>query len=136
MKCSDMCAGALRERIGVYRKTLTPDGRGGFTDIWALRVSVRARVDSSSASVRFFAQGHEDAATHRFVIRYRDDIDSTDVILWRGEAYSILRPIDIEARRRWLLLEAKLSRLDEQALKVVTFDTEPVTFGEEIVIYA
>ena len=109
MRCGDICAGDLRQRVTLYRKSRTPDGRGGFDETWSEYATVRARVDTPSASERFFAQGQEDAVTHRFILRYRTDIESTDILVWRGEVYTIRRPIDIEGKRRWLQLDASIS---------------------------
>ena len=35
MKCCDIHAGKLRSKVTIQRKTNTPDGAGGWTEVWA-----------------------------------------------------------------------------------------------------
>ena len=137
MKCGDICTGDLRQKVELYHKSLTSDGRGGFTETWTKYATARARVDTPSASVRFFAKGHEDVLTHMFLVRYRSDIESTDILVWRGEVYDTLRAVDIEGRKKWTQLDAQLMpRADLSELTGVTFNDDAVTFDSEAVTYA
>lgn len=111
MKCGDICTGDLRQKIDLFHEVQIADGRGGFDTEYKRYATVRARVDTPSAAERFFAQGQEDIITHRFILRYRSDIKSTDVLRWRGEMYTVRRPVDIEGRKKWTQLDASLSRV-------------------------
>jgi len=63
----------LNTTLHVWRHTLTPDGSGGFTETWADRGSIKAKVDQSSAEERTLAQ--QAGADHTHNIYGEPDVD-------------------------------------------------------------
>ena len=103
MKCCDIGPSKLRERITIERKVKEPDGMGGFDTRWTTRVEVPAMVHPLSSSELIFAGRLQDNISHRVVIRYRDDLDPSDRIVWRGQELKLSNTwINVEARNKWL----------------------------------
>jgi len=108
MKSCDMGASKLRERVKLQRKNTQSDGAGGLLVEWVTYAEVRAFVNPVSSRERMFSERIEPVITHRIVIRYRDDIDAADRIVWRGHEMRIEPPRNIEARDRWLEFDAEM----------------------------
>lgn len=85
-----MRAGPLRHRIAVQRQELTQDENTGAMVVrWVDACRPWARVEPLSARDLIAAQANHSRVTARIVIRYRDDIDATMRIMYRGKTYTI-----------------------------------------------
>ena len=140
MKSCDMGASKLRERVKLQRKNTQPDGAGGLLVEWVTYAEVRAFVAPVSSRERMFSERIEPVITHRIVIRYRDDIDAADRIVWRGHEMRIEPPRNIEARDRWLEFDAEMGVAvfaDGFETVQLTADGSTVTADEEdVIVYA
>lgn len=99
----------LSERISVVYFETTRNARGDIvkgTEI--TRCTVWAKVLPLSGRIEDETPQRENIVTYRITIRYRQDIKPDDEIVWRGRRLKITTPpIDIESRRRWVVIEAK-----------------------------
>ncbi len=111
-------AGALRERIELQHQVRESDGAGGWHTKWEPYATVWGSVDAVSSGERMFAERIQGEITHRIVIRYRDDIEFDDRIVWRGYEIRFDPPRNVESRDRWLEFDAVLG--------------EAVSTGEEV----
>jgi len=97
--------GELKKRITVQEVVETPDGGGGFTDAWQ---SISTNPDlyasitplSSGESLKFHQL--ENSATHKIIIRYRDDLTTSMRILNGTTVYDINAIADIKGRNEYL----------------------------------
>lgn len=99
----------LHERITIRRYTKTRDSDGNIIDGEAhTRATVWAKVIPISARINDSAEETENIVTYRVTIRYRDDIEPTDEILWRGRRLTLTSPpYDIESRKTWTVMECR-----------------------------
>lgn len=82
--------GRMRDVIEIQRKTVTRGELGEQVSSWATLAKVFAEVnfDMGSESPRRQTEGEFESPAN-FVIRYRNDIRSSDRILFRAKIYSI-----------------------------------------------
>lgn len=102
-----MNIGKLDERITFRRKSLTPDGMGGQDAAEAnipTTPTVWAQVTNMSGTENFTEQRMEATARMLFRIRYRSDIQESDIILWRGKLHNIRHIDDQGPRQRFLTI--------------------------------
>lgn len=101
--------GEMRTRVTIKTRSVT-DGLGGFqtptlvtlASMWARWVGVHGSEAWAASSV-----GAVQAAT--VLIRYRDDIDTTCVVVLNGNNYEITSIDDIQQRHEYL--ELKVQRM-------------------------
>lgn len=105
MKCCDLTAGMLRQRIELQAEQSTPDGSGGLTTEWHTFATVRAHIKALSGAQRLQAERLESVVRYRAVIRFRDDVFANVRVLYNGRAYNVQAVWDIEERRQWLELD-------------------------------
>ena len=70
----DMRAGTLKHSIEIQEKTSTPDGMGGYTDVWNTIYSCRASIWPLSAKERFDTMKMELVVDHRIGMRHPREI--------------------------------------------------------------
>lgn len=120
MKCCEMHAGLLTERVAIERLTNVPDGYGGYTREWTAdpEGGVPASLRPLSGTEALRAQRISPSATYRLYIRFRADANGNpyytpaDRVMFQGRAFDILNLFDLEMQHRWiemLLNEGKLS---------------------------
>jgi SPP1 family predicted phage head-tail adaptor len=100
--------GELSERLGLERKTRTPDGAGGASVAWTEYAEVWALVRPMSGRERAHAAREEANALYLVVIRYRDDVLDADRLAWRGRHLNIRFRKDRGPRPLWLEFEAEM----------------------------
>lgn len=92
-------AGKLRERITIQRATTRKNAHGQVvTDAVAPLATVWAGKWQLSTKDVTRQAGQSAQAEAKFLIRFRDDIKSTDTVLYRGKTYSILGTEEYEDR--------------------------------------
>lgn len=100
--------GELTERVTFRRETLTDDGMGGQTVTWtavAPNVWAKARALSGGEAERFDKLNA--TAMVRFIIRYRDDLQHDDQIVWNGVEHNIRYIEPTSSRRLYLAIDAE-----------------------------
>ena len=99
----------LHERIEFLCFDKERDSEGNIIDgaehtratVWAKVLPIAARIGDGT-------QETENIVTYRVTIRYREDIEPTDEILWRGKRLALVAPpYDVESRRIWTVLECR-----------------------------
>lgn len=107
MKCCDITAGMLREKLTIQRQELTQDALGGDVKQFVSIASVFGYVRPTGGSERVFGQQLEATITHKIVIRYRTNINPADRILLRSEPLQIRRILNLEMRDKFLELHCE-----------------------------
>lgn len=105
-----MKAGALDQRITFQTYTFTPDGGGGQTRALG-NVASTPTVWAGVKAVRGSEVYREDRTaaigSYLFTVRYRDDINEGDVVIWRSETYNIRNVKRSSGRKLYSVIEAE-----------------------------
>lgn len=97
----------LRERVTIERPVESLDSMGGRARIWEHVATIHAAVTGRFGEERF-ARGIEAATiNYRIIIRFRQDVDASCRILWRGKRLDVTAAYDAEGRRCWLTIDAQ-----------------------------
>lgn len=105
----DVTIDDLHERIEIQYREKTRDIDGNIVDgeihtraaVWAKIIPVTARIGEQSEET-------ENKIIYRISIRYREDIEPTDEILWRGKRLELASPpYDVDSRRMWTIFECR-----------------------------
>jgi SPP1 family predicted phage head-tail adaptor len=96
----------LDQRVTIQRETREDDGQGGAVLSWKDIATVWAHVRPMSGRERERAGAVNAEARYLIVIRYRNDIDESDVVVWNGKRFNI-RFAKERARVPFLELEAE-----------------------------
>lgn len=104
MKCCDYTASMLRHMVALQRVTKTADGAGGWDKSWTTIATLYAYMRASGGGERFFADRLNMEIRYVAVIRYRENIQASDRIVFDGKAYQIRSIIDVEFKKKWLEL--------------------------------
>jgi len=97
--------GKLNQRITIQRAVKTDDGGGGFNFSWQSVVnnpSVYAAIQPLSAGESFQFSKLEFKASHRIIIRYREDITTEMKIVSGDKSYTIKAVQDIQGLKNYL----------------------------------
>ena len=113
MKCCDVTAKDLRSLIVIERETVTPDGQGGNTSVWAEDPSGGVWAKWKAVSGRDAYQAMRDAPliNVKATIRFRGDgndapyYSPADRVVYRGRYYAIQAVRDPDDRQKWLELD-------------------------------
>jgi len=97
----------LRKAITIQEKTLTPDGQGGFTEVWSVFASVEAEVERAEASEANESGRLNNTQDLKFVFRYTDGITSDMRILYDSRVMPIRSVINYGDRDQWLEVVAE-----------------------------
>ena len=102
----------LTERISIVYQTTVLNERGNaIRSQDMVRCSVWAKVLPISARSMLGSVELEAEVTYRIVIRYRNDIEPNDQIIWNGKRMDLTAPpYNAESRRIWTVLECKEAR--------------------------
>lgn len=84
----------LRRRITVEQPVLTDDGLGGHTTSWNNVATIWAEVTPLRGDEQILNERLAMVATHRFTIRYREDVFANMRIGYDGKYYNIRSIID------------------------------------------
>lgn len=95
----------LDQRITLQRQLPGQDGLGEVNGAWVDVQDVFAQAQPLRGRELFNAAQMQASVDVRFVVRWRDDIDATWRVLWRGVAHEITAPpIDVDGQQQWLEL--------------------------------
>lgn len=96
-------AGALNERVTIYRLDKQLDNMGGYTETEREIGSFFAHVNVVSARDNVIADQMRELRTHEVILRLGTvDVMQGDIVAWRGSR------LDVRATRpmaRWLILD-------------------------------
>lgn len=101
-------AGELDQKIQILRLIKVEDGYGGFeTEESVFIPSLWAKIKPNSGGETYAYEQVTEVETVTFVIRYREDILQTDIIVWRGVKFNIRNIPSINFRSTWLEITAE-----------------------------
>lgn len=104
-------AGKLRHRIVIQALTRVEDSNGDAVESWAnLDTPPETWAGYEPVSVRDFIQSRAEQSevASRFTVRYRNDLDASMRILFRGQAHNILGVLpDKDSGLEYLTLPCK-----------------------------
>ena len=82
--------GELDQRIDIKYKSKVADGGGGNVITWQiLGCNIFAKAEPLSGNEALKYNKLNAIALYKFVVRYREDIDETQKIIWNGDEYDI-----------------------------------------------
>lgn len=99
----------LRQRVKILRPITVEDEAGNLVrqgeeevaTVWAKILPYAAKISDGYAE-------KVDEVNYRIVIRYRDDVEVTDEILWRSRRFMQSAPAyDMRCNRQYLVLEVR-----------------------------
>lgn len=95
--------GMLRHRVQLQALVETPDGAGGFEEIWQEIAECSARIEPLSVKQSFIADQADERATHRITIRFRNDIESGQRFIFENRFFRISTVQDPDETKRYLI---------------------------------
>jgi SPP1 family predicted phage head-tail adaptor len=96
--------GRARERAVLEAKVLTPDGGGGFAEVWEAYATVWARVDVAGGGEPLEAGRNEARLTQRVLIRRRGDVSVNHRVRLGARVLAIRAVVDDGGRALWMTL--------------------------------
>lgn len=101
MKCCDIAIGDLRHKVSLQRKSLTSDGVGGSVVAWTEYATPYAKIKPKSGGEKIYLNRLNASGLSTVVMRYRDDVQESDKLVFRGDEYQIRSVINVEERDRY-----------------------------------
>lgn len=108
MKCSNVCAGDLRETVTIYREVRESDGMGGYSVVYAPVAEIAARVRPLNGRELMVNESLSSEITHTVLVRWTAELQPDDLLGWRDSVLVIDPPVDIEARQRYYEISATI----------------------------
>lgn len=105
MKCCDITAGMLRNKLTVERVTNTADGMGGYTKSWATVQTAWMYLKPLSGNERLHAQHLEATITHRAHCRANVDVKPEDRLTKGSRVFNVRAVLDLEERGKFYELD-------------------------------
>jgi SPP1 family predicted phage head-tail adaptor len=102
MQLTFMDPGQLRTEIVIKNPVETPDGSGGFVVTYQDGGTVWALVDTLSSRLDNFGAREIDEASHRIVVRFRDDLKPGQRLSRLNTNYTIKMVKDLDGTSRYL----------------------------------
>lgn len=99
--------GQLDQRITIEKRTTTSNEFGETIETWSTRATVWAQARPLTGTERERPESTQGRANYAFVIRYRDDVLTTDRIMWRGRAFNVRFISDSGPRAIYLSIDAE-----------------------------
>lgn len=85
-----LAAGKLRHKVELQQPVVTQDAEGLNTTVWQTIATPWAEIVDSSAREFIAAAAEQSEVRGKITIRYRQDVDATMRIQYRGLTYQIL----------------------------------------------
>ena len=96
--------GQLTDRVRIERRTLTPMPEGGLEAVYLPLGNAWARVRTLSNRFGLLDEQRAAAASHAVVLRWRNDVEAGDRIVYRGRRLEVTGTADLNGRRAYLSL--------------------------------
>ncbi|SHH14607.1 phage head closure protein [Desulfosporosinus lacus] len=84
-----MNIGELRNRIEIQNYIRTPNEVGEEVKQWQTYIKLWAKFETSLVKEQVQAGKNSESVVHEIVIRYRNDLDSTMRVVYKGNNYNI-----------------------------------------------
>ena len=97
--------GSLRERVELLQRVQTIDAAGGHADGFVSLGLAWARVRSASGSIVDIADARNARVSHVITIRFRQDINPGDRLVYRSRQLEIISAADLNGYRAYLVLK-------------------------------
>ncbi len=94
--------GSLRERVQLFTKVMSKDDAGGHVVSFVSIGDVWAKVIPSKGRTFFEVNSRSAIATHEVLMRFRDDLNVGDQIIYRDEKLELVSVNDLNGRRAYL----------------------------------
>jgi SPP1 family predicted phage head-tail adaptor len=95
---------SLRERLALEAYELIPAGMGSPAHrSWQNLATIWASIETIAADQTVSAGQMGQTLTHRVVIRFRSDIDTSKRFRWGQRIFLVRTVYDEEGRKRWLI---------------------------------
>jgi len=102
-----MGIGQMRERVSIEAESLADDGMGGSVRSYEAVAVVWAKVKPLKGGEKLFAAQVEARQAYHVTIRYRDDVNTTQRLVWRGNVMNIKAVANTDMHQRFLILECE-----------------------------
>ncbi len=103
-----MNPGLLKHLITFQQANVIEDELSQEIEEWTDYKSLRAMIKTMKGSEYFAAASVQAERTYRFIIRYRNDIDNSMRILYKGRIFDIVEPpINDDEENKTLTIIAK-----------------------------
>lgn len=99
--------GELDQRVEFKQPSYVVDSVGGRTKTFVTNFSCWAKVKAKSGREYNDNDQVEASGNYTFVIRWRDDFDETNQIIWNGQAYNIHFVSQMGGRKLYLEINAE-----------------------------
>jgi len=99
--------GKLRQRIEIQAVTETPDGMGGFSEVWTTFATVWADIRPVKAEEKFYSQQLQAKTSHKITIRTLDTVTEKSRIVYNSRIFEIKGIMRDLEESRYMLLECK-----------------------------
>ncbi len=102
------CLGDLRARAILHVRSMrVPDFESVDFDEDFAGIEVWASIKSTVGKVQFTDVGIDTAITHKFVIRYRDDVSAETYVEFERRRFNVVSVEDLEERHEFLSLNCR-----------------------------
>lgn len=98
--------GTFRFRMTIQTVSQSPDGQGGFTESWVDGSDVWASLEPLKGWERMQAMQMQTPVTHKIVMRYRTDIDTSARLKYGTRIFNIKEMLNIQENNRFLQIKA------------------------------
>lgn len=100
--------GELDQLITIRKVTIVDDGTGGTNEEVEVKAeNLWAKVRPLSGAEVARNSGVSATSLATFIIRYRDNIETDDEILWNGQTFNITYIPTVSARELYLAIQAE-----------------------------
>jgi len=97
-------AGSLREACILQSQTNTEVDTASCSVTYTDIAQVACSVENISPFAKVNSRGYTDALTHKVTIRWRPDIDISNIILYKDQQYGIANMTDVSNKRQYFHL--------------------------------
>lgn len=108
MSCKKICIGDLKHKVEIIDKS--QDGGGcEVSFLTPIRATVRAKIDTidtqgGNSRLIFDDTNVGETVTHKFTIRFRNDIQADDLLMFNDRFFKIQGFKDPDELRKWLVI--------------------------------
>ncbi len=88
----DNPAAALKKRVTIQNRSLSADGQGGFTELWANASTVWCSIEPVKGWERFQAMQAATPVTHKIVMRFNRTLSTASRLMY-GDRYFEVREV-------------------------------------------
>lgn len=105
-KCCDIPAAQLNKRVTIQNRSLSADGQGGFTELWANASTVWCSIEPMKGYERFQAAQSATPVTHKIVMRYNRTVSTTSRLKFGDRYFEVKEVLNRNEDNRFLDIRA------------------------------